>query len=206
MVVISSQMCVFVHFHPLHVIHLATCFGELARFLICQNSTCIELRPLLPFGTSRLSESSLHLWRTRCKVKISFTVPSSSTVSSCCFDAYQPSSLEEIHSSDAHNALFGTEKTHLQAFQLPSLWLWLVLQTLRAVLVFRHRVAMNSHVTKQLKATVPVTLLHFHPCESLFAFLRSLFALAQAFRCLAHLRHFVTSLQLSEHQVKYVHH
>ena len=52
---------------------------------------------------------------------------------------------------------------------------------------------------------MPVTLLHVHPCESPFAFLLSLFALALAFRRLAHLRPFVTSLQLSEYQAKYVH-
>ena len=50
-----------------------------------------------------------------------------------------------------------------------------------------------------------VTLLHFHPCESPYAFLRSLFALALTFRRLAHLRQVVTGLQLSEYQVKYVH-
>ena len=75
---------------------------------------------------------------------------SSSTVSSCFFGAYQPSSLEEIDSSGVHNAPFGTDKRHLEAFQLPSLWFWLVLQSVRAVLVFRQQVAMNSHVTKQL--------------------------------------------------------
>ena len=44
-----------------------------------------------------------------------FHRPSSSTLSSCCFFAYQPSSLAEIHSSDARNSPFGTDMRHLEA-------------------------------------------------------------------------------------------
>ena len=46
---------------------------------------------------------------------------------------------------------------------------------------------MNSHVTKQLSATVPVILLQFRPSESSFACLSSLTVLAPTFRRLAHL-------------------
>ena len=81
----------------------------------------------------------------------------SSTVSRF-FCTYQPSSLEEIHSSDVRNTPFGTDKRHLEAFQLSSLQFWLASKSVRAVLVFRQKVSMNSHVTKQLLATVPVTL------------------------------------------------
>ena len=108
-VAIPSQMCVFVHFYPLHGIDLATCFGALTHFLISQNNTCMDVQPLFPFGVSRLSEGSLLVGWTRWKVKISFTVLPSSTVSSCCCGAYQPSPLEDIHSSGVHTS-FGTEK------------------------------------------------------------------------------------------------
>ena len=42
-------------------IDLATCFGELTHFFICQNDTSIEFHALVPFGASRLSEDSLHI-------------------------------------------------------------------------------------------------------------------------------------------------
>ena len=71
---IPSQMCVFAHFYPLRGIHLATSFSELSHFFICQNNTCIEAHPHVPFGASRLSESGLHIKRARREVKISFTV------------------------------------------------------------------------------------------------------------------------------------
>ena len=44
-----------------------------------------------------------------------------------------------INSSDAHNAFVDTEKRHLEVFQLPSLWFWLVSQNVRAVHVCRPR-------------------------------------------------------------------
>ena len=133
-----------------------------------------------------------------------FHRPSSSTVSSRCSCAYHPSSLEEIYSSGVHNAPFGTEKRDLEAFQLPSLWFQLILQSVRAVLVLRHQVAKNLHVLKQLRATTPVTLLHFHNCEPSFVSPHSLFVSALTFRRLARFRQFVTSLELSEYQVMYV--
>ena len=108
----------------------------------------------------------------------------SSTVSSCCFDAYQLSSLEAIHSSGVHNAPFRIETRHREAFQLPSLKFWLVLQIIRTVFVFRHQVTMNSHVMTQLWATMTVTLLLFRPP---FASLRSLIVSALTLRHLIHL-------------------
>ena len=69
---------------------------------------------------------------------------------------------------------------------------------------------MNSHVTKQLYATVPVTLLLFRPSEYPVASLSSLFVLVPTFRRLAHLRphlhlQFVMDQQLSGCQVEHVH-
>ena len=128
-VAIPPQLCIFVHFCSLHGIDLAIGVCELTHLFVLQNITCIETYPLFPLGTSRLSESSLHLRRTRCKVKIPFTILSSSTVSSCCLDAWQPSSFEDIFAADAHNAMFeNRKKRHLEVFQLPSLWFWLVSQ------------------------------------------------------------------------------
>ena len=58
---------------------------------------------------------------------------------------------------------------------------------------------------KQFGATTSVTLLHFHPCESSFVSLHSLFVSTLTFRRLAHLRQFVTSQQSSKYQVRHVH-
>ena len=136
-----------------------------------------------------------------------FHRPSSSIVSSCCFGAYQPSSLEEIHSSDARKVPFGTEKTHLETFQLPSLLFWHDSLSVRDVLVFRHQVATNFHVMEQLLATMPVTILQFRPP---FASLRSSFVSALTFRGLVHLhpshhRQFAMGQQVSDCEVKHVH-
>ena len=140
----------------------------------------------------------MHVGRARWQVKVSFTV----LLLQQYFCAYQASSLEEIHSSDVHNAPFGTGKRHLEAFQLPSLQSWLASKSVRAVLAFRQKVSMNSHVTKQLQATVPVTLLQFRPSESSFASLHSLFVSALTCRRLSHPhpclhRQFVMDQQLS---------
>ena len=80
---------------------------------------------------------------------------------------------------------FEADKRHLEALQLPSLQFWLASKSVRAVLVFRQKVSINSHVTNQLLATVPVTLLQFRPSESSFASLPSMFVSALAFRRLA---------------------
>ena len=70
----SSQIRVFVCVDPFHRIDLATCFGELLHFFICQNDSSNELQPLFPFGSSRLYEDSLHIGRAGWEVKVSFTV------------------------------------------------------------------------------------------------------------------------------------
>ena len=67
-------MRVFVCINPFHGIDLAACFGELTHFFVCQNNTCIEPHPLVPFGASRLYEGSLHIGRAGREVKVSFTV------------------------------------------------------------------------------------------------------------------------------------
>ena len=123
---LSLRRCAFfVDFYPLHGIDLATCFGELTHFFICENDTCTEVHPLFPLGVSRLSESSLHVERTRWKGKISFIRPSSSTVSSCCFDPHMKKPIPPVFTM----LPFETEKRHLEAFQLLSMWFWLVLES-----------------------------------------------------------------------------
>ena len=196
------------HFHR---IDLATCFSELSHFFIRQNNTCIELHPLVPLDASRLPESGLHIGRARWKVKVSFTIFLLQHFLLIAFCAYQPSSLEECHSSDVCNATFGTDVRHLEAFQFPSLQFWLASKSVRAVLVFREKVSMNSYVRKHLQATVPVSLLQFRPSESSFASLPSLFVSVLTFRRLAHLhprlhhRQFVMDQQLSGCGVERVH-
>ena len=68
-IVVSSQIRV-----PFRRVDLAACFGELTHFFICQDNTCIELHPLVPFGASRLSEGSLHIGRAGWEVKSFFSV------------------------------------------------------------------------------------------------------------------------------------
>ena len=179
-------MCVFVGIDPLHRMDLAACFGELTHFFICQNNTCIEVHPLVPFGASRLSEGCLHIGRAGWEVKVSFTVLLQHFLP-IAFCAYQPSSLEEFHSSDVRNAPYGKDMRHLEAFQLPSLQFWLASKSVRAVLVFRQMISMNSHVTNRLQVTMPVTLLLFRPSESSFVSLPSPCVSALTFRRLAHL-------------------
>ena len=111
-------MCVFVRIDPLHRMDLAACFGELTHFFICQNNICIEVHPLVPFGVSRLSEGCLHIKRARREVKASFTVLLLQHFLPFAFCAYQPSSLEEIHSSDVRNAPYGKDVRHLEATSL----------------------------------------------------------------------------------------
>ena len=93
--------------------------------------------------------------------------------SSYCICAYQPILTYRIF-SDVRNAPQGKHMRLFEAFQLPSLqfkfFFFLKKKRVRAVLAFR-QVSMNSHVTKQLQATVPVTLLQFRPSESSFVFL-----------------------------------
>ena len=57
-----------------------------------------------------------------------FHRPSSTTFSSYCFYAFQPSSLEEIHFSDVRNAATGIGRRHLVTSRLPSLQFWLVFE------------------------------------------------------------------------------
>ena len=127
----------------------------------------------------------------------------SSTLSSCCFFTYQPSSLEEINFSAFRNAPSRIGMRHLVASQLTSLQFWLASKIVRAVLAFHQRLSMNSRVTNRLQITVPVTLLLFRPSGSPLAFRSSLIVLTPTFRRLAHLRphlhwHFVMSRQLSD--------
>ena len=173
-IIISSSMRVSVCIDPFHRIDLATCFGESSHFFIRQNNTCIELPPLVPFGASRLSESSFALRACRMGCEGFIHRPSSSTLSFCCFFAHQPSSLEEIHFSDVRNAPSGIGMRRLVASQLFSLQFWLVSKIVRVVLAFHQRVKMNSRVTNRLQVTMPVTLLLFRPSASPFAFLSSL--------------------------------
>ena len=135
---------------------------------ICQNNTCITVHPLFSFGVSRLCEGSLYVGRTRCKVKIPFTVFPLRRFLLVALTPHLKKSIPLMLTVP-----FLKQKRHLEAFQLPSLSFWLVVQSARAPLVFRQQVVMNSHVTKQLFATVPVTLLQFRPSESLFASLLS---------------------------------
>ena len=104
-IVVSSQIRVFVCINPFHRIDLATCFGELTHFFICQNSTSIDFHPLVPFGASRLSEGSLHIGRAGWEVKVSFTVLLLQHLL-VAFCASQLFSLEEIHFSDVRIAPF----------------------------------------------------------------------------------------------------
>ena len=147
---------------------LATCFSELTRFFVRQNDICIELRPLVTFGASRLSEGSLHIGRARWKVNIHSTVLL--LFFNCCYCSYRPSPLEEIHSFGVRNVPSGTGMRHHEASQLLYLQFSPLSRIVRAVLAFHRRVSMNSNVTNQLQATVPVTLFAV-PCLNLLSLL-----------------------------------
>ena len=181
-IVISSQTRVFVCIDPFHRIDLATCFGELPYFFT------VKITPALNFihffhsvRLVSLSESSLHIGRAGWEVKVSFTVLLLQHFLLIAFCAFQPSSLEEIHSSGVRNAPFGTNMRHLVASQLPSLHFWLVSKIVRAVLAFHQSVSVSSRVTNQQEVTVPATLLLFRVSGSPFASLSSSFVLAPTF-------------------------
>ena len=99
---------------------------------------------------SRLSEGQLAGRADKMGSEGFFHRPPSSAVSSGCFGAYQPSSFEAFHSSDVCNGFFfGTEKGHLEEFQFPYVWFSLVLQSVRAVLVFRGHGALTFQLVWQ---------------------------------------------------------
>ena len=113
-------------------------------------------------------------------MKVAFTVLLLEHFSSCCFYAYQPSSLEEIHFSDVRNALFWNRYETSRSASTPFF----------AVLAcFEDRSTCSCVSSEGLDGLAcDGTGKGNDARQTLFAFLFSLFVLALTFRRPARLR------------------